>query len=250
MRRLIFLLFSMTPLSAAEWPFTLHWTETLTLSTPLSGKIDNVKVETGDMVKQGQLLATLDARLHQAEVKRARSILSRNKLTFEEALRSYERAKELYDRTVLSTTDFQQTELQHAVAEANYHQSQADLTKARTNLEYTRIVAPVDGMIIERLVHPGETINNELQVQPMLRLAKTDDMLARAWLPAKDIQKLSIGQEIELKIQEMTLKSKITSIGAINRETQKMTEYAVDMNFTPPTDKRLLPGMRGQAILP
>ena len=247
---LVLLLFFFQPLAAAEWPVVLHWPKVITLSTPLAGKVESVKVAVGDRVKKGQLLATLDARLQQAEVKRAKSRLTRDKLAWEEAERAFKRARELYDRTVLSTTDFQQAELSHTMALANYHDSQAALAKARVNLEYTKIRAPTDGTITERLIHPGEIVNSRHRVQPILRLAATSQMLARAWLPAKALAGLAAGLPVKLKINQQTIEARIKSIGATHHETQTTTEYAVDMIFTPPADGHLLPGMRGQAIFP
>jgi|GEM_PF-1564435 len=246
----LLLLLLMNSLSAAEWPITLYWAETITLSTPLTGKIDSVRVELGTQVKKGQLLATLDARIYQAEVKRAKSTLTRNKLTYEEAQRAFERAKELYDRTVLSTTDFQQVELEHAVARSNYHISQASLAKAKINLEYTQIHAPIDGMITERLIHTGEIVNSRFQVQPLLRMAATSQMIARAWLPAKDLENLAIDQQVNLNIQDQTIPSTIKTIGVMKQETTQGSEYAVDLAFTPTKNILFLPGLRGHVTLP
>lgn len=246
----LLLLLLMSSLPAEEWPITLHWAETITLSTPLTGRIDSVKVEPGNQVKQGQLLATLDARIYQAEVKRAQSTLTRNKLTYEEAQRAFERAKELYDRTVLSTTDFQQVELEYAVSRSNYHNSQASLAKAKINHEYTQIHAPADGIITERLIHPGEIVNSQFQVQPLLRMATTGQMIARAWLPAKSLEKIAVGQQLELNIQKQTMPSTIKAIGLTKLETTKGNEYAVDLAFTPTKNILFLPGLRGHVTLP
>ena len=202
------------------------------------------------MNTQWALLAALDARLYEAEVKSARSILQRTRVTFEESQRAYDRAKELYDRTVLSTTDFQQAELDHAIATANYHNSQALLSKARINLEYTQLKAPFDGVILKRMISSGETVSSQYQVQPMLEMAASGQMIARGWLPQNALRNLTVGQSIELNLRNKRLPATIKSAGIQYRESQKDTEYLVEFSFQPPVDHKLLPGMRVQAILP
>jgi len=97
--------------NALEFPATLSWADSVTLSTPLSGIVSDINVEEGDMVKKNQLLATLDSRPYKADLKRAKAELRRLKSRFEDAKRAYQRAQELYGRTVLSQTDLQTAEV-------------------------------------------------------------------------------------------------------------------------------------------
>ncbi len=102
------LVIMMTAAGAAAAPVArLVRADVTTLSTPLSGRIDTIRVKVGDRVKKGQLLATLDARPWRAELKRARAALQGLKSRAEEARRALDRARELFDRTVLSQTDLQ-----------------------------------------------------------------------------------------------------------------------------------------------
>lgn len=248
---LLLLLYIMAfPLTAAEWPVAVDWLTKVTLSTPLTGKVATVEVEAGQQVKKGQLLVALDARLYEAEVKSAQNILKRAKVTFEESQRAFDRATELYDRTVLSTTDYQEAELDYAIATADYHNSQALLTKAKINREYTQIRAPFDGIILERMVNPGETISSEYQVQPLLMIAATGQMLASGWVPENALQNIATGQSIELNIRDDKYRSTVKSVATQYRETQKDTEFLMEFVFTPPAKKGLLPGMRGMAVIP
>jgi len=252
MKYVLLLLLSIAtmPLTAAEWPVAIDWLNKVTLSTPLTGKVATAEVQAGQQVKKGQLLVALDARLYQAEVKSAENILKRAKVTYEESQRAFDRAKELYDRTVLSTTDFQEAELDYAIATADYHNSQALLTKAKINREYTQIKAPFDGVVLERLVNPGETVSSEYQVQPLIRMAAASQMLARGWVPANALQNIATGQSIELNIRDKKYTSRVKSVATQYRETQKHTEFLMEFVFTPTAGKGLLPGMRGMAVFP
>jgi multidrug efflux system membrane fusion protein len=235
---------------AAEWPVTIHWAEMVTLSTPLTGKVSEVSVVPGQRVKQGEALLKLDPRLFQAELKRAESTLKRNQQNFAEAQRAYDRAKELFDRTVLSTTELQNSELALAVATASLRNSEADVSQAKVNLEYCRLLAPFDGIVAERLTHPGETVSGQMQVQPLLRLARQDVMRAEAWLPADRLDQLQPGQIVELGVREKRMQAIIKTIGMNHREASNAEEFSVILHFTPPADLAIFPGMTGFITLP
>lgn len=239
-----------TPLGAAEWPVIVDWQNKVTLSTPLTGRVASVSVNVGDQVAEGQMLAALDTRLFEAEVKSARSILQRTKVTFEESERSFERAKELYDRTVLSTTDYQLAELEHAIATANYNNSQAELAKAKINREYAQIRSPFAGIVLKRHINAGETVSNEFQVKPMIELAEMGKMMATSWLPDAAVQAMSSGQKVKINLGGKQISATIRSVGTDFREENNDSMYLVEFLFQSPEDLRVFPGMRGQVVIP
>lgn len=247
---LLFFGLTALPLAAAEWPVTIDWQYKVSLSTPLTGRVASVNVDVGDRVTEGQLLAALDARLFEAEVKSARSILQRNKVAFEESERAFERATELYDRTVLSTTDFQQAELAHAIATANYNNSQAELAKAKINREYTQIRSPFAAIVLKRHVNSGQTVSNQFQVQPMLELAELGKMMAIGWLRDSAVQELTTGQSVKINLGGKQVSAVIKSIGTDFRDENNDSLYRVEFQFQSPEGMRLFAGMRGQVVIP
>ena len=194
------LLLAALPAAGDELPCHLDWAETVTLGTPLSGRLAEVKVRPGEMVERGQLLASLDLRPLRAEVQRAEAVLAAAQARRADAQRAWQRARDLYDREVLSTTELQAAEVRHDRAEAAWQRARAELTRARLDLEYARLRAPWDGLVVDRLAEPGETLVNALVATPVLRLARPDRWRLTAWLPAAQARGLGPGTRLTAHI--------------------------------------------------
>ncbi|HFD86410.1 MAG TPA: efflux RND transporter periplasmic adaptor subunit [Gammaproteobacteria bacterium] len=173
-------IFGSGSLLAEEIPASLHWAQITTLSTPLSGRISSTPVKVGDNVKKNKLLAALDPRPFQAKIRRNKAEVKRLEVRYQDIKREYDRARELYDRTVLSTTDLQSAETRFDAASASLDRARADLKLAQLDLEYSQLRAPFDGIVTERLINTGETVINQCSATPMIRIARTDKLLATA----------------------------------------------------------------------
>lgn len=159
-----------TAVQAAEYSAHIEYAAPLELSTTVSGRVTTVKVAPGASVEKGQLLATIDPRPFQAAKKRAEAELIRLKNAATLALRDYEQAQELYDRTVLSNTELQNAELRAADAQAQLQRGEAELMQAKLDLEYSQIRAPIAGQVLSVSVQPGQTVINKLDATPMVTL--------------------------------------------------------------------------------
>jgi len=124
----------------------------------VSGYLDQIHFRDGQMVKQGDLLFTIDKRSFQNTVAQARGTLAQAKAnqSFTEA--DLERAKQLVrDRTVTEQTFDQRTQAFRA-AQASVAANEATVRQAELDLEFTELRAPVDGRIGDRRVSPGNLV--------------------------------------------------------------------------------------------
>ncbi len=192
--------FGVNPLLAEEISATIRWAEISTISTPLSGRISTIKVQVGDAVKKDALLATLDPRPWRAALKRAQAEVARLQGDLKDVQREYDRAKELFDRTVLSTTALQTAETRFNVASATLQRAEADLELARLDLEYSQLRAPFTGVITERNINNGETVANRCNITPMIRIARTGDLLAVAKITPQQAEALQSGQQLIVRV--------------------------------------------------
>ena len=192
MRHLVFLLAAAAATAQAQdVDATLDWSKRAALSTPASGIVRELAVAPGQRVEADALLGQLDDR---------RAQVTRLKLTLEEAEREYERAMELYERTVISERDRQLAEIALSVARAEHAAATAELTRARVDLEDTRLTAPFAGVVVGVHVTPGETNSNDQAVTPMVTLASDRPMLARAWV-SQDVQAgLALDREVGVRV--------------------------------------------------
>lgn len=234
---------------AQQFDGILQWETTATLSSPLNGKISSVKVSEGDDVNKGDLLATLDPRLFQAQVKRAKAILKGLSSRAEETEREYVRAQDLYDRTVLSTTDLQNVEVRFAEAQADKAEAEAELALARVRLEYTQLRAPFNGIVVERHINPHEVVSNELQASPMIKVASTQSLKTTFWVTPQAAAGVNKGDQLTVTIEGQQHTGTVLHVGLKSKteHQQVLTSVAVSI---PQQQGKLHSGRRAHISLP
>jgi HlyD family secretion protein len=165
---------------------TVNPVTTVQVGTYVSGPIREIAVDFNSPVKQGQLVAKIDARPFQVKVQQAEANLAnaRAKVRKSEAdlalkrlnhSRNRElRARDLISQNELDTarSDAEQAEAQVALDEAGVKQAEASLAEARINLGYTDIVSPVDGVVVKRAVDVGQTVAASFQTPTLFEIAQ------------------------------------------------------------------------------
>src|SRR6266540_3398704 len=147
---------------------TVKPVQSVSIGASVSGPIKEIFVDFNSVVKEGQLLARIDPRLLQAAVDRDQATLGTQKAEqarvealLKQARNNEERARKLMkmSKDYISDTEMDQyyytklsQEAQLDLAKASVLQAEASLKNSETNLKYTEIVSPVDGMVIERKV--------------------------------------------------------------------------------------------------
>jgi HlyD family secretion protein len=161
----------------------------------VSGPIKKVCVDFNDRVKKDQLLAEIDQQVYQAQLRQARATqahseadLEQFKAKLNQTERDYKRAQELYKITDipgagrpikgiadsdfdLAKANFEMATANVKVAKATVEINKASLDAAETNLGYTSILSPVDGIIIDRKVDAGQTLASQFQTPVMFVVA-------------------------------------------------------------------------------
>jgi HlyD family secretion protein len=166
---------------------TVKPVQSVSVGTFVSGPILTIAVDFNSEIKQGELLAEIDPRLYKASVAQARAFFANQKAGVEKAKAQLQQARNdearsvalrTENRTFISDTEMDQfkykrmtLEADVALAETAVDQAQAALDTAEANLSYTRIVAPVDGIIIERKVDPGQTVAASFQTPELFIVA-------------------------------------------------------------------------------
>ena len=124
-----------------------------------SGYLNKVAFVDGTEVKKGDLLFEIDPRPFVAEVERTQAKLSSDEAKLRELTAEYARNKALHDRRAVSLEELQQSEAARDVAAANINGTKAEIAKAKLDLEFTRVVAPVSGRISRAEVREGNLIS-------------------------------------------------------------------------------------------
>ncbi len=167
-------------------------------------------MELGQSVRRGQLLAEIDPTLAQNELQQELALLEQQEagLTVKEvevsaAERELKKQKLMMaaDATTGDDVERAKDQLRKSHAElkglrAQVKQTKAVIDSSNARLAYTRIVAPMDGRVINISVQPGQTVNAVQQVPTVLTLAQLERMTIRAKVPEADVASLKIGQPV------------------------------------------------------
>lgn len=134
----------------------------------VNGYISKVAFEEGSQVKPGDLLFEIDPRPFKAEVDRAEAKLVSDQAKLRELSAEYARNKVLHDRRALSLEELQQSEAARDVAAANIEADKAEIAKAKLDLEFSRVVAPVAGRTSRANIREGNLISGQATGSPIL----------------------------------------------------------------------------------
>lgn len=162
--------------AAYEGTATLEAEQEATVVARTSGVLLELKVEAGDTVQRGDVLARLDSDRHRLEVAQAKAQLDRLKS-------DYERMKELHAKELVSSDQFEQVR-------SEYESQRATFEMARLELSYTDIKAPIGGVISERLVKAGNWIQDQ---QPLFEIADFRPLEAVLHVPQRELSLLEAG---------------------------------------------------------
>ncbi len=140
------------------------------LTTRVSGVVDEVLVKPGQRVKKGAVLLRLDKTVLQARFDEAAAEHARAQADEADARRELDRAEELFNRTVSSTTELDAATLRHVRAQAAVSVAQARRTIAQKNLSDAELKAPFAGVVSAVPGAPGTVVAADCQPKPLVIL--------------------------------------------------------------------------------
>jgi len=233
----------------AEFDAQIQFAHRITMSLPVSGQVDVVAVKPGQNFQAGDTLLALDMVPFNSAVIQAQAEVTKRTTENREAERDYGQLKELYDRGVISAVELENGQLKYEQAKAALEAAQAHLTQAKYNLAHAAIIAPFNGWVLNVSVNKNETVNNQLQTQPLLVLAESNKYIARFQVPLSTVQKHTIGNPGAVSIGNKTFKGVISAI-ALEPSSEKKDRqlYVIDIEFD---SKGILlrPGQAAKIIL-
>lgn len=234
--------------SARDIEATLSWSMRVELSSPVSGVVREVLVNTGTLVKKDGVLLRLDPRPFEARLKKANTGITRAHLARDEAKRELERSEELFDRTVISPHELDLEKIAYSKAAAEYQAALSEQNLAKLDMEYSEVRAPFDGWVLQRLAQPGQVVNNKLQNETLMVLAEAGRMLAGVFLSREEIEQLSHGDNVTITVDGKSFQGKVVSIGM--EPAPDTNRYLLEVKFSVPDDQRYRPGQKVIMKLP
>ena len=229
---------------------TLNAVTTVSVGTQVSGQVSDLLVDFNDHVKKGQLLARIDPTLAQQAVTDAQANLEKAQAEALQASRDSRRNDELMTAGLVAKSADEQSQSAAEVANAGVKSARIALDRARQNLAYTNIYAPIDGVVVERNVQQGQTVAASLSA-PQLFLIANDlsQMQILAQVGESDIAQIKEGQPVEFTVQALpgqTFKGIVKQVRLQSATTDNVVNYTVVVSVDNPQGK-LLPGMTARA---
>ncbi len=219
---------------------------TVQVGTQVSGQISAIYVDFNDHVKKGQLLARIDPTLQQQAVEDAQAQVERAEATLTQAQSEFERNQKLFDARVITASEFGTVQSNFAVQQATVKSARIALDRAKQNLAYTSIYAPIDGVIVQRNVDPGQTVAASLSA-PQLFLIANDlsEMQILAQVDESDIGMIKSGQPVQFTVQSYPGQNFTGAVQQVRLQSttqDNVVNYTAVIRVTNATGK-LLPGM-------
>ncbi len=230
------------------------------IGTQVSGTVQEIYVDFNSPVKAGQLIALIDPSVLQLTLNESEATLAvyeagvkSAQASLIDAERQYKRNKELFEKNLIarSTVDTSETDvmLKRAAlqeAKSRVTQSKAAVARAKTNLNYTRITSPVNGVVIDRQVDAGQTVAASYQTPTLFQIAED---LTRMQIETKvdeaDIGAVAEGQNVTFRVDafpEEIFEGKVVQVRIAPTTSDNVVTYTVIIHVDNP-ELKLKPGM-------
>jgi RND family efflux transporter MFP subunit len=153
------------------------------LSSPVSGVLDSISVDRSDAVNQGQIVATLKSDVEQVKLRASQETLNVSKV-------EQKRSTELYRDNAITLSEKEQSDHEVAISEL-------EVESARANLELRNIRSPIDGIVADRYLMPGEFIEDK----PLLKIAQLDPLRVEVVAPVTYFGRVRTGMHAQVKTE-------------------------------------------------
>jgi len=239
---------------------TVNPLTTVLVGTQVSGRIKAIYVDYNSEVKEGDLIAEIDPATFEAQLEQARANLisaraakEQAQATLAEAKRNLERIRKLYDDGVAGKSEFDTAETNYlvsksqvGVAQAQVIQTEAAFAFAETNLKYTKIHSPVDGIVISRNVDIGQTVAASFQTPTLFTIAEDlKKMQINTNVDEADIGRVEKGMTAEFIVDaypSRPFSGKVVQVRNSPNIVQNVVTYDVVIHVENP-ELKLKPGM-------
>ena len=206
---------------------TIEASQVIPLSFRTVGTVDKINVEVGDVVRKGQLLATLD----DSDLQNIYSTM----------LAKYQQAEDAYNRLKLVYDEGSLPEIKWVEMKSNFEQAKSSLERAQNNLDKCKLMAPVDGIVGRRNIEPGQS-SVSLATAP-IELVKIETVFVKISVPENEINKISKGQKAGISVSALdgkTYEGNVTNISPVAEIMSRTYTVKITVNNS---GQDLKPGM-------
>jgi RND family efflux transporter MFP subunit len=226
----------------------------------INGRLESVNVQLGDPVRRGQVIAKVEDREIQEQVRQAEAAYRVGEATIRQrdadlklAQTNLERNRSLLERQLLPKQTYDDTDARHQaavaqldLARAQFEQSKARLDELKINLANTVIASPVDGFVAKRFLDAGATVSPNVPVASLVDI-RTVRMVAN--LVEKDVKRVTVGTHAAIDVDAFpgdTFSGRVSRVAPVFDPATRTAEMEIEV---PNPGFRLKPGMYARVQL-
>ena len=225
------------------------------IKSKASGEILEMPVEMGDFLEAGALIAQIDTRILDQELKQVGADYESAEIRLQIAQRQFVRAEALHAEDLISENDFETSKQNFTSAESQFIRAEASLELARERLEDTTVTAPISGTIIAKTVEQGQIIasstNNVSGGTVLIQMADLSELEIRTLVDEIDIGNVKAGLRIESTVEafaNMSFEGEVRKIEPQAVVQQSVTTFPV-LSRIDNSGGLLLPGMNADVSI-
>jgi HlyD family secretion protein len=231
---------------------TLNPVELVNVGTQISGTVTKLYTDFNQPVKAGQLLAELDPAILEAQIRQTEANLASAKATLNNADLSLKRNENLKAKGFISDGALDGLRKDVETARAQVKQIEAQLSRDNTNLGYSKIKSPINGIVVNRGIDVGQTVAASFQTPTLFQIARDlrrmqiDTSVAEA-----DVGAIQSGQPVRFTVdafREQDFNAKVRMVRLNPTTVQNVVTYNVVIDVDN-KDGVLLPGMTAQVAI-
>ncbi len=178
------------------------------VSAKIQGRLADLRVEEGDRVREGQMIARLESSDYEAQVQRAQALLQRAQADLAENERVLRQANDLAREQIASRDQVDVAESRVRVAQAAMAQARAEIGYAQAQMQNTRILAPFSGTVVKKMAEVGESVapippgvNLSTSSGAIVAIADLDTLVVEADVAESNVGRLGAEQPAEVTVE-------------------------------------------------
>ena len=222
------------------------------VGTQVSGIIDRIYVDYNSVVRKGQVIAELDKTNLLSELASAQSNLQNAQSNLNYQQSNYNRYKQLYDKGLVSANDYENARLNYEQARESVNVQKQNVQKARTNLGYATILAPIDGVVLSKEVEEGQTVASAMTTPTLFIIAQDlTNMRVIADIDEADIGGVKDAQRVTFTVDAFpddVFEGQVTQVRQEATTESNVVTYEVVIS-APNPDLKLKPGLTANVTI-
>jgi len=225
---------------------TINAVISVDVGTQVSGIVTKLFADFNSVVRAGEVIAMIDTTFLYQSVKDAEASYDRAKAQFADSKRNLDRVSELYKKGLESELNYSTALTSFESNQASLKQAQASVDRAKINLAYATIYAPINGVVTDRKVNVGQTVAASFSSPTLFTIANDlKRMQVQTTVDESDVGKISIGEEATFTVDaypDEKFTGKVSQIRLAPQSIQNVVNYIVIIDVQ--NDQlKLMPGM-------